>query len=339
MSDEATKQDDGIDLIELFAVLWRAKIMIIAITLVAAIAVVIYSIISIRLPPEESYLPNVYTASAYMLIDNISSGAGVSSMVGSSTMVNLASLIGVNVPINTSFSQFAIYLLGTNTLLDSVVDELDIINKYKLSGAESPRTAARDAIKNSIKGTYDDKNGVFSISFTHIDPVFARDAVNIITECLARRFDELGLDKNKITKENLELNITNTLQEILRLEGESRRLERSVVLGSSLGVPAITSELSRIDMELTAQRQIYAQLRVQYVLLNVEMASEKPVFQILEMAEVPEKKSGPVRGNMCIFVTLAAGFFAVFLAFVLNGLSNIRKDPEAMSKLRRKSEK
>ena len=339
MSEEAKKHDDEIDLIELFAVLWRRKIMIIAITLIAAIAVVCYSYISIRLPPEESYLPNVYTASAFMLIDNSSSGGGVSSMIGSNTMVNLASLIGVRVPISTSFSQFAIYLLGTNSLLDSVVDGLDIITRYKLTKAESPKKAARDAIKGSIKGEYGEKSGVFTISFTHIDPVFARDAANYTTECLAKRFEELGLDKNKITKENLELNITNTLQEILRLEEESRRLERSVALGSSLGVPAITSELSRIDMELAAQRQIYAQLRVQYVLLNVEMSSEKPVFQILEFAEVPDEKSGPRRSITCIFVTLAAGVFAVFLAFILNGISNVRNDPEAMGKLRRKSEK
>ncbi|GHV81318.1 hypothetical protein AGMMS49944_31090 [Spirochaetia bacterium] len=83
-----------------------------------------------------------------------------------------------------------------------------------------------------------------------------------------------------------------------------------------------------------AQRQVYTQLKVQYELLKVTMASEKPVFQILEMAEVPDKKSGPSRGMLCIIVTFAAGFFAVFLAFVLNAISNIRKDPEAMAKLK-----
>jgi uncharacterized protein involved in exopolysaccharide biosynthesis len=45
-------------------------------------------------------------------------------------------------------------------------------------------------------------------------------------------------------------------------------------------------------------------------------------------------KSGPGRGLICIIVTFAAGFFSVFLAFVMNAVSNIRKDPEAMAKLR-----
>jgi uncharacterized protein involved in exopolysaccharide biosynthesis len=64
------------------------------------------------------------------------------------------------------------------------------------------------------------------------------------------------------------------------------------------------------------------------------MASEKPVFQVLEMAEVPDQKSGPGRGMICIIVTFAAAFFAVFLAFALNAVANIKKDPEAMAKLR-----
>jgi uncharacterized protein involved in exopolysaccharide biosynthesis len=64
------------------------------------------------------------------------------------------------------------------------------------------------------------------------------------------------------------------------------------------------------------------------------MASENPVFQILEMAEAPDMKSGPGRGMLCVIVVFAAGFFAVFLAFVLNAVSNIKNDPDAMAKLR-----
>jgi uncharacterized protein involved in exopolysaccharide biosynthesis len=52
------------------------------------------------------------------------------------------------------------------------------------------------------------------------------------------------------------------------------------------------------------------------------------------MAEVPDKKSGPSRGLLCIIVTFAAGFFSIFLAFVLNAIETIKKDPDAMAKLK-----
>jgi uncharacterized protein involved in exopolysaccharide biosynthesis len=306
--------------------------MIIAITLIAAIGVVVFSALSIILPPDTSPLPNEYTPAAYMLINNAnSSGGGMASMLASSGLGGLASLAGVNVSAGATFSELAIYLAGSNSLLDAVVDEFDLITRYKIK--RFFRTESRKALKKKLTASYDEKSGVFSISFTDIDPVFARNVVSFCTAYLGDRFDVLGIDKNKLEKENLEKNIENTFQEIQNLEQESRRLAQSVNFPGA-GLPAITLESNRIALELEAQRQVYTQLTVQYELLKVSMASESPVFQVLETAEVPDMKSGPSRGMICIIVTFAAGFFAVFLAFALNAVSNVRKDPEAMAKLR-----
>jgi uncharacterized protein involved in exopolysaccharide biosynthesis len=266
-----------------------------------------------------------------MLIDNKSSGGGLSSALGN--MGGLASLAGFSISSGSSFSDLAAYLIETNSMLDAIVDKFDLIKKYKIE--EYPRATSRKILKGSLKAEFNSKSSVFTISFTDIDPVFAKNVVDYCTVYMDKRFDELGLDKNKIQKENLELNITNTFQEIIRLEGESRRLEQSVASAPFSGrLPAITTDMYRITLELDAQKQLYTQLKVQYELLKIEMASEKPVFQILENAEVPEKKSGPNRGQLCMIVTLAAGFFAVFLAFVLNAINNIKNDPEAMAKLK-----
>jgi uncharacterized protein involved in exopolysaccharide biosynthesis len=333
MKEENNKQEDEISLIDLFAVLWQRKRMIITITLIAAIGVVIFSVISIMLPPENSPLPNLYTPKALMLIDNKSSGGGLSSMMGG--MGGLATLAGVSLPVSASFSDLAIFLTGTNSFLDSVVDEFDLISRYKIK--KYIRGLSREKLKKILEATYNEKSGVLTVSFTDKDPVFAKKVVDYCTKYLEKRFDELGLDKNTIEQENLELNIANTYEEIMRLEDESRKLEQSVNSVSAFGkIPVITTELNRISLELGVKRQVYSQLKVQYEMLKVSMASEKPVFQILEMAEVPDMKSKPGRGMLCIIVTFAAGFFAVFLAFVLNAVSNIKNNPEAMAKLRGK---
>ena len=92
-------------------------------------------------------------------------------------------------------------------------------------------------------------------------------------------------------------------------------------------------ETTLLKTELQVQESVYGQLKSQYEMLKVTMASEQPVFQILEYAEVPDRKSGPSRGMLCIIVTFAAGFFSVFLAFLLNAIKNVRADPVAMAKL------
>jgi uncharacterized protein involved in exopolysaccharide biosynthesis len=323
-------KDDEISLIDLFAVLWQRKIMIVVIVVLAMIGVVVYSVLSLALPPEKSFLPNKYTPKALMLINNDgSSGGSIAAMLSSnSSLSSLAGLMGVRAS-GSTYSSLAIYLTGTNSMLDAITDEFDIITRYKIK--KSPRASSRKILKKLLKAETDTKSGVLSIGFTDIDPVFAQSVVNYSVNYLEKRFDEMGLDKNKLEKENLERNIENTYNEIINLEQELRRLGQAAALGS---VSSVSLEVSRLQLEVNAQRQVYTQLKIQYEVLKVTMASEKPVFQVLEYAEVPDKKSGPNRGNMCIIVTFAAGFFAVFLAFALNAIENIKKDPEAMAKLK-----
>jgi uncharacterized protein involved in exopolysaccharide biosynthesis len=340
MEQELNKDnaDDEISLIDLFAVLLQRKKMIIKITVGAAVAVLIFAILSIVLPADISPLPNKYTPSALMLInDSSSSGGGMASMLNASGLGGLAGLAGVSVGSGSTFSDLAIYLLGTNNFLDKVVDRFDLLVRWKIvvegkKPPKSPRADSRKELKKILVATSDEKSGVLSVSFTDIEPEFAQTVVNFCVKELEQRFFEMGLDKNQLEKVNLETNLANTYKEIQNLEVESQRLARSVSSGGG-DVPSITMELNRLEMELGAQRQVYTQLRIQYELLKVTMASEKPVFQVLELAEVPDQKSGPSRGMICVIVTFAAGFLAVFLAFVLNAIANIKKDPEAMAKL------
>jgi uncharacterized protein involved in exopolysaccharide biosynthesis len=329
--------DDEISLIDLFAVLWRHRAMILAVTFTAAAVAVAFSVISLVLPSETSPLPNKYTPTAIMLInDSSSSGGGLSSLLSSSGMSGLsglASLAGITVPTASTFSALAVYLVSSNSLLDAVADEFGLVERYKIK--KYARTQSRKVLKKLLTAEHDETSGVFGVSFKDTDPVFAQKVVNYCVNYLEARFNELGVDKNKLQKENLEKNIRNTYDEILSLEQETRRLEQSVQerIGNMM-LPSVSLEMNRITLELDAQKQVYTQLKVQYELLKVTMASETPVFQVLEYAEVPDMKSGPSRGLLCIIVTFAAGFLSAFAAFAMNAVDNIKKDPEAMAKLR-----
>ncbi|MBP3450267.1 MAG: lipopolysaccharide biosynthesis protein [Spirochaetaceae bacterium] len=335
--EENKIQDDEISLIDLFAVLWRYKVMIIVVTLIAMIGVVVYSVISLKLPPEKSFLPNKYTAQAQMLINNDSSSSGgLSSMLSSSGLGSLASMAGLNVSGGASSnSALAGYLVHSNSVLDDIAQKFDIIDRYKI--IEYEKSSGREALKGVLSSSFDDETGIFSVSFTDIDPVFARDVVNYVVNLLEKRFLDMGIDKNRLTKENLEANIDNTYKEILKLQKEIQEIESSV---SNVYNPSQTKSVimdaTLKKMELSVQQEIYAQLKAQYEMLKVTMSSEQPTFQILEYAEVPDKKSAPSRGMLCIIVTFAAFFVSVFLAFLLNAIKNIKNDPQVMSKLRGK---
>lgn len=330
------QQEDEISLIDLFAVLLHYKWMIIIISVVAMVGAVVFSIVSIKMDAEKSPLPNVYTPRAQMLIkENSSSGGGLSAALASSGLSSLAGLAGVSVGGGSTNASLATYLVSSNALLDAVTDEFGIIEKYKIE--KYVRASSRKALQKVLRADVDDESGVFSVSFTDIDPVFAQSVVNFVVDWVSNKFDELGLDNNKIQKENLERNIQSSYNEILRIEREVKKLGASVGYGSNAwDIPSITTGTAKLELELEAQKQVYTQLKTQYELLKVQMQSETPVFQILERPEVPDMKSGPSRGKLCIIITFAAFFISVFLAFALNAWKNIKNDPEAVEKLQLK---
>ncbi|MBQ7159313.1 MAG: lipopolysaccharide biosynthesis protein [Treponema sp.] len=332
LSQNSQNSEDEISLIDLFAVLLRYKKMIIITCVVAAVAVVAYSIISIILPPEKSPLPNQYTPEAHMLIKESGSGGGLSSAISASGMGALAGMAGINVSGGATNSALAVYLTSSNSFLDAITDKFGLIEKFELE--KSVRANSRKILKNKLVANYDEDTGVFTVSFTDIDPVFAQSVVNYAVDWLDDRFDELGLDNNKIQKENLEKNIQLSYNEILRLEKEVQRLGASVSgANSAWNIPSITTGSARLQMELEAQKQVYTQLKSQYELLKVQMQSDQPIFQIIERPEIPDMKSKPSRGKLCIIVEFAAFFMSVFLAFALNAYKNIKNDQEAWGKL------
>ncbi|MBQ5647313.1 MAG: lipopolysaccharide biosynthesis protein [Treponema sp.] len=328
------ENNDEISLIDLFAVLMKYKKMIIITVVSFMIFAVVFSIISLLLPPKTSYLPNKYTSSASMIInEEDSAGGGLSSMLSSSGLSSIASLAGLS-STGSTYSSLAIYLTTSNPFVDAIIDEFKILEQPDFEKSKYPRTDAREFVKENLKGSIDEESGVFTLAYTNIDPVFAQCVVNFAVDWLQVRFDELGIDKNKISKENLEKNIELSYQEIQRLQKEANKVANSVTNGGSYwNIPSIAVESTKIELELRAQEEVYKQLKVQYELLKVEMQSETPVFQVLERPEIPEKKSGPSRGVLCIVITFVGIFIAIFLAFLLNAIENIKKDSEAMSKL------
>lgn len=335
MEEEKNQNEDEISLVDLVAVLLKRKWLIIGGTGSVVVITLAVMMVSLFLPPEISFLPNEYTPKALMLINDASSSGGkAAALLSSSGLGSLAGLAGVNVG-GSTYSALAVYLTGTNSFLDAVVDEFDMIKRYKIE--KYIRSESRKALKKKLKAEYDEKSGVFSLSFTDRDPEFAQRVVNFCVDYIGKRFEEMQLDQNKLQKKNLEENIANTYREIVKLEEQSRQLEYSVSNGrSAASIPSIMLEATRIKREISAQEAVYTQLKTQYELVKVQIASETPVFQVLELAEVPDQKAGPSRGLIVIASSFAAFFFFVFFAFVLESLDNIKKDPEAMAKLRRK---
>ncbi len=327
-------ENDEISLIDLFAVLFRYKWMIIITTFVAAVFILIYSVISLKLPPEKSYMPNRYTSEALMLInDSASQSAGLSKMLSSSGLGSMASLMGLSAGGGgPSYSNLALFIAGSNSFLDAVGERFNFKEKYKLE--KQIKTNIRSIVLGSLKVEFSDKTGVFRIAYEDIDPEFAKEVVLFCVDFYENKFIELGLDKDKIEKKNLEEAIDRAMKEIKTLAKRIHTLDPSSGYSANTSVSDLVFQAEKLKMELDGQKRIYTELRAKYELLKIKMESNTPILQVLELPEVPERKSAPSRAKLCIIVTFAAFFMSIFFAFLLNAIKNIRNDEVSMAKLK-----
>lgn len=101
-------------------------------------------------------------------------------------------------------------------------------------------------------------------------------------------------------------------------------------LGSSASeksLPDVQMEFNNLTVELDVQRKIHNTLSHQYEVLKLISNSEAP-FQVMELAEVPDFKSSPQRSKIVAEAAAASFFASVALAFLLHGISGIRKSRE-----------
>jgi len=397
---EKKKDDDEISLLDLVAVLWKRKWLVIAITGLVAFGSLAYALGSLLLPPDKSYLPNVYTPKATMLISSGTSSS-LSSLLSSSGLSGLAGMAGVSAGGNAN-QQLAKVLATSNTTLDRLNQRFNFAEHYKM---KEPKVAeVRKAISNNLSATIDEKSNIFTISFTDKDPAFAKEVVDETVNILSERFAQLSGSHAIQQKALLEKRLADVDAAISTLEAQVKEFQKkygvvqvealateqitilarlrselilkemeienykkvarindpmltqlnnerdallakikeietgtgsgSKVMPSQQQLPTIAFEYAKLERDLAVQTELFKILTQQYEVAKFNAAGQEPVFQIIEMAEVPDMKSGPARSTICIVATLAGFFVSILLVFVFESISKIRRDPEAVARFK-----
>ena len=115
-------------------------------------------------------------------------------------------------------------------------------------------------------------------------------------------------------------------QNILDLISQTQQGITDVQGGSSgqKSLPDLQIEFNNLTVELDVQRKIYNTLSHQYEVLKLTSEPDS-AFQVMELAEVPDSKSGPSRTKIVAIATIAAFVVSAALAFLLNALAKLRR--------------
>jgi uncharacterized protein involved in exopolysaccharide biosynthesis len=298
--------DDVIDILQIFKVIWRGKLLISLIILPFAIFSIIYAL----------SLPNIYKSSTLLKVSSDDQQSQLSSI--GSQFSGLASMAGINMPLSgddkvyyvlETFKSrgFTKILLARHDFSPKIIASKDFIrksnkiifddsiynNKLKVwtrepneySEAIPTYLEVHNTLMKSFSVEVDKDSGFISLSYSHISPVFAKEFLNTVIN---------ELNKISKTKDQLE-----SIKAIDYLQKEIESTQQKDI---------VNSINSLINMQL--KTKMLSKIKDDYLL------------SIIDPPYVPEIRSSPNRAIICIILTLIGSFLGVIIVLFRDYFQN-----------------
>ena len=115
----------------------------------------------------------------------------------------------------------------------------------------------------------------------------------------------------------------NLLQLINEMESGYAEYERMMPTREEL--PDLALEFAQLRRDLDVQTEIYKILSQQYELAKLDVEGQAPIFQVLELAEIPDMKAGPSR-LLILMVAFCVWLAVAMLAALLHNSLGGRRD-------------
>jgi len=288
------QEDDEIDLLEYWNVLWKKKWLIVS---TAFLAAVIAAGISLT-------MPNIYKAEVLLSpVSTDGKAGGLSSALGS--LGGLASLAGVSMPSGGNVEENLAVLKSREFLWSFINDKKlmpilfedawDSETKQWQETDPEKQPSLWDAYRLFVKGGFlsvstDKDSGLVHLSVEWTDAGLAAQWSNELVLRLNQYLRQKAIEKSHATLQYLN-------EELAKTQVEDQR---------------------RALFELISQEQKKA------MLANTQ---KQFAFQIIDKAVAPDKKSKPKRALIVILTAFVVGFLMVILVFIREGIEK-RKEQD-----------
>jgi len=286
-------EEDEIDLLEYWNVIWKRRKLILGVSFAAALLAVVISLL----------MPNIYRAQVLLapVGGEESKGGGLSAALGG--LGGLASMAGISLGGGGSTEEnlavlksraFIWKFVKDNKLMPILfADDWDAdAKKWKKDDPED-QPSLWDAYRSMTKGIMnvdaDKKTGLVTVSVEWKDAELAAKWANALM---------------------------GRLNAYLRSKAIARSEANLIYLNKELDRTRV-ADMRQILFELISQEQKKA------MLANTQ---EEFAFRVLDAASPPDKKAKPKRSLIVILSTFITGFLAVIVVFIQEGVQRRRQD-------------
>jgi len=222
--------------IHLLALIVKHKYFVFGFTLLSTLIAVIVAFLVLK---------NEYKSTVNVVPPQQQDGLQGAMSAISSTLrdIGLSKLTGKSASDNYSF----IVILMSRTVMDSIINEFDLINVYKVD--DGLMSEARKELENNLEITYE-KDGNYFISVWDKDPVRAAQIANRIVEIANNIAIRIFREEVKLNKENMEARLRNTDSTIKAIADTLQKFsKRTLLFSPTEQAKSITQALSDLKAE------------------------------------------------------------------------------------------
>lgn len=295
--------EEEISLLDILIVLAKHKLMILGLTIAAAIIAAIYA----------WSLPNIYTASAQIMPPQgqASSANAILSQLGG--MGGAAgNILGLKNP-----ADVYVAMLKSRRLRGNMVQRLALQKTYGHKG-EMETINMLGKMSAFAVG----KDGLITVEVSDTDPQRAAMLANGYTDELNNLMQTMAVTDASMRRMFLERQLKPAKD---KLTDAGIALDRT---------PNTSLHYMDVLRNLKYQEGLYEILAKQYEMAKLDEAKDAPLIQVLDKAVVPAQKTKPKRSLIVVVAALAAGLLGMLFAFVFEASNRAKANPEQAERVR-----
>jgi uncharacterized protein involved in exopolysaccharide biosynthesis len=244
---------------------------------VCAITVVVTAVVSLFLPKSFSATASVVPPMDVLQRDSMFAGG-----LGAAKNPMLRQMMDI-----TGVGDMYVGILQSRSVADALIERFDLAKVYHIPRYVSDirkKLTERTSIEVS-------KKGIISVTVEDSDPCRAAALANSYVE--------------ELDRQNKRLFVGQATSKKVFLENRLKEIEKDLS-----GIDNLLSRDAKI------KEMLFELLTREYEIAKIEEAKSMPTIQILDKADVPEKKCKPKRTRMVVLAGVTSLFVGIFAAFI-----------------------
>lgn len=321
-------ENDEINLINLFRVIWGGRWFIILTTVVGSLLVLAYTYTLTPLYKSEISLYPVLSSSKPAGLSQLQ---GIASSFGYDLGTTESNF---NIPDVVNSKRIKLAIINHDWYFSDIEDTMSLLEYWhkddkpgiisRIFGEQGKNpelkrlkweNQALQKINDRITVSESKKTGLITVSVLSEEPRLSKEIVAFIADALIKYINQVQLKQASENRQFIEERIKETEAQLNESEETLKRFREDN--RSIKDSPELQLELERLMRDVEVNQQVYITLKQQYEIARIEEVKEAPIVNVLDEGREAVEKDWPRRKLTLVFLIFLIVIFTIIATFII----------------------